>query len=121
MGHGIYKLINQMQFIETAIFTFLVIFAVSRWGFKLQFHWSLLLGIAYSSTNFGLMIFDARIHNYTPWVEKTISSMYGPNYIIFSLAIIAIFIGIGVIYIAKKNNGLITMQSRGLQGPGHFD
>lgn len=105
-GHGLYKLINQMQFIETAIFTFLVVFLVSYWGLKLRPQWSVFLGVAYSSVNLGLMIFDSRIHHYTPWVEKTISSMYGPNHLILLLAIVFILIGIGAIYIAKKTKAL---------------
>jgi hypothetical protein len=116
-GHGLYRFINGLQFFETAVFTTIVVFWISFWLFKLHAHWSILLGIAYSSINFGIMIFDARIHQYTPWVEKTIKSMYGSKLFILTLAPVPIFIGILMIYFASKNDGLITRAFSGSRGP----
>ncbi len=116
VGHGLYRLINGLQFFETAVFTTLVVFLISFLVFKLHAHWSILLGIAYSSINFGIMIIDARIHDYTPWIEKTIKSMYGQKLFILTLAPVPIFIGILMIYFVLRSNGLITRAFSGSRG-----
>ncbi|CAB1083793.1 hypothetical protein D1AOALGA4SA_11328 [Olavius algarvensis Delta 1 endosymbiont] len=83
VGQGLYRFINEWQFYETIAFTFIVIFLIGYFLFKISFFWSLSLGVAFSFINFGLMIIDTGIQQYTPWIEETIESTYGPRPIIF--------------------------------------
>ena len=77
VGQGLYRRLNVVQFPETAIFTFLVVWQVAA----RLLHWprgrALCAGVAAALLNFGLMVLDARWQSYNEPIEQVIAQRWG--------------------------------------------
>jgi hypothetical protein len=101
-GRGLYFFLNNTQFIETAICTFIGVGFFCQKYIGRSVGTSLQMALGFTALNFGVMMIDARAQSYNVFVEVYIKETYGNSFIIFALAIIIIFIGFITINFASK-------------------
>lgn len=103
-GSNFYPIINEWQFIETAIFTIIASFIVCKRVFYLNIYSTLWLIIGSVLFNFGLMLIDARFAAYDYNIESLIKNNYGNVFEIHVTGFASILFGIAVI-VATAING----------------
>ena len=100
-AQGLYHFLNNAQFIETAITTFLGVGFFCIKVIKTSFLNSWVLAFGFAALNLGIMIIDARSQKYNFFVESYIHQKYGSTAWIYFMAILALASGILAINFAR--------------------
>lgn len=96
-GSGLYALLTEWQFIETAVFVCIATVVVARRRLELDWIRTALAAAGASAFGFGLMTLDARWQSYPENIENLISHTYGSPGEIFAIGWITAVLGLATI------------------------
>lgn len=101
-GQGLYPFLNNIQFIETAITTFICVGLFSQMVLKRTVGTSWVFALGFTAINLGVMMIDARMQKYNVFVEQYILKNYGGKLWIYFLTVIILIGGVLLIRFANK-------------------
>ena len=110
-GYGLYRSLSEIQFAQTLFCTFLLIFLLASIIIKFRIFISIIVSVAFSSINLGLMILDARTHSYLPDIENLIQNLFGSKIVIYLEAFIALLFGAVLLTVVFWRDRPLTRRS----------